>query len=314
VLTATSSLLLSGIAGATSEISAEDWRPNQILTTSQSKEMVDTFIDRIQNRWNITASEADYETVVDDQGVTIKPRSMTIVKAANSANSKPNEDGSGSFTQAMQVKQKAPAKQEIESSRKRIAAGVQAEPNWGLANCWTRIHYTQMVRDYPNPVGWNDTCSVGGWLPPIGGRGIWAFKMYQTCKTEPEAAQGPLMTTLTSCGISSGAVSQAGWIDWAPPADSPVGQCRSYSYGLTVGPVSASGSYNACDLLDITKNDPAGDYKIDWRGRAHDKERATQFVISFHIPEAIGPTFIMNQGMSWGLCYYPGLDQCHDTQ
>jgi hypothetical protein len=311
--------LISSPLGSADEKPADAWHPGQELTAAKSDEMVFDFVERIRVHYGITADQKDYETVPDAQGVTIRPRQDSAVAVAYSsggataeptrfaspAGNKDSTVSAGGFNVA------PPTQDQIEKARSRYSAGIQAEPNWFPTECWSRINFYDQSNGLQFTVGWSDVCHQLGWFLPTGGRGNWVFRMWQTCSTAQGSAQ---IATLTGCGVQNLITApDPRWMDWAPRADAQIGTCSTLNYGISVGPISGSWSFPACDTIKIDKHNPEVYLKSWWSGRAWGKNRSSELVFSFTVPEAVGVSGDPRVSMSWDYCLYPGIDPCHDT-
>ncbi|WP_148311476.1 profilin [Amycolatopsis japonica] len=297
-----------------------EWKPGSNISAAQSKKMISDFVAGIAGRHNIHINPADYEVVSHGKEISIRAKKQSSAAVAYRSGGAVSEavpvmTGSSSEVSALDFNVAPPSAAEIASAKGRAALGIQAEPNWFPVECYRRTIWVQ-----PDPdgvvgdtvVGWQDACKQLGWLPPTAGRGNWVFRMWQTCATQQERK----IFTLTGCGVQNLVSSpDARWVDWSPRSELPVGQCKTISYGVTVGPITGSWSYPACDTIKIDKWNPGVYFKAWWSGRAWGKTRASELVYSFTLPEGAGASGDARISMSWDPCIYPGAgDKCQDTQ
>lgn len=154
--------------------------------------------------------------------------------------------------------------------------------SWNSPTCYAR---------YSNVNGWLDRCVQWGRILNDGdsAREHVVFKFYGTCKSNPGF-------TLTACSLTSVKSAASGtlyWEDWAPKADSN-GACRSTSISVSAFGVSVGDSYQACEVLNITKNAAAGSFSNQWAysGGVAGSERSVEYQISLGVTQ--GSSAVLN--------------------
>ena len=174
------------------------------------------------------------------------------------------------------------------------AASRAGSLSWNAPTCFAR---------YTTTYDWFDRCTQWGKIINDGdaARDHWVFKYYGTCKSNA-------IYYVQSCGLSSARSTNSStlyWEDWAPRGDSS-GSCRSVSIGVSVFGISASGSYEACDTVDITKSAAAGTFANTFRTpRVLNSERGVEYQISLGVPQGGTPRLSTNASMT-GYSTVPG--------
>ena len=172
---------------------------------------------------------------------------------------------------------------------KDLLAAAVPTMSWQAAKCAAR---------WTNTYGWMDRCTQWGHIVNDGdsSRDHWVFKTYATCKSLAD-------WNIQTCTLSSKRTIATGlqyWEDWAPRADSS-GNCRTVSVGVSAYGVSVSGSYSACDQVDITKGAAAGTFSNTFRTpSSHLQERSVQYQLAVGVPQGTLP----GMDTSWGITGY----------
>ncbi|MEV6895926.1 hypothetical protein [Amycolatopsis sp. NPDC051372] len=289
----------------------------EFTSNSQQSHAISDFAQRMKERYNINIDQSEYQVQADSTGISILPRpDSEIAKKYNSAGQSaapkkspaaadPNTFAGPTFNV------KPPSLQEINSAKKLKPASTQAEPNWFPTECWSRAYMKFFGLD--EDLAWADSCHVLGWLPPTNGRGNYMYRMWSTCSTTPEATG---KVTLTECGVQDLITTpNAAWVDWAPRADAQIGTCGTFGYAITIGAITGSWSFPACDTIKIDKHNPDVYFKSWWSGRASGKNRSTEMAISFTVPETVGVSGDPRISTSVEICRPGPLgDPCEDTQ
>lgn len=173
---------------------------------------------------------------------------------------------------------------DAESQSHRTRAAAKPSFVWYTPTCAAR--YTQKEPGANVSIAWMDSCTRWGKVTNDGDRqrDHWVFKQYATCK-------GVGNWALSLCEIGSyrtAGTSTLSWEDWAPRADSS-GSCRSTSLSVSAHGIGVSGSFTACENLDITKGAAGANFKSAWRGWVINSERATQYQIAFGVENGKRP-------------------------
>ena len=91
------------------------------------------------------------------------------------------------------------------------------------------------------------------------------------------------------------------WEDWAPKTDSDApGNCRSISTSISSFGIGLSGSYSACDKVNITKYEDAAHFSNEFvTPSAYMTERSVEYQISYaRTPDQYGLQIVTNAWMT----------------
>lgn len=88
------------------------------------------------------------------------------------------------------------------------------------------------------------------------------------------------------------------WVDWSPRADLDMGNCASYSLGVSYI-AEASATYTVCDKWDMLKSSTAGTFQNYWRGYAYRSEREVAHMTLIKTPAGRKPVWSFDHGFSW---------------
>lgn len=77
------------------------------------------------------------------------------------------------------------------------------------------------------------------------------------------------------------------WLDWSPPADIEMGNCKPYELGIQVYGVNFTRTFTSCDEWDITKGNPSVNFKVEWDGQAWRKDRNVASMKTFGVANGL---------------------------
>lgn len=292
-MTAVASLAFSLALVPAAAVAAEEGL--EVLTDTPAGEAyLEKFEERIEELPGLAPDTSDYAVVSNvpgdiDGAIWILPDGSTLPKVVFT-------ESDGSFEVTFSV-ESSPEEQIGLARGGSLDGGVGSRAgtlSWNAPTCFAR---------YTTTYGWFDRCTQWGKVVNDGdsARDHWVFKYYGTCKSNA-------IYYVQSCGLSSTRSSSSStlyWEDWAPRGDS-TGPCRSVSIGVSVFGISASGSYEACDTVDMTKFTAPGSFSNTFRTpRVLNSERGVEYQISLGVPQGGTPRLTTNASMT-GYSSIPG--------
>lgn len=156
---------------------------------------------------------------------------------------------------------------------------LAATTNWVTANsqCFARISDTY---------SWLDHCYVLYFLANDGdpNKDYYGLKHFATAR-----ANSPWYLRSAAIGNYPARAVQT-WVDWDPVGAS-FGNCRSMGLGVTALGFGLSGSFTACETIDVVKQNPDVNFTemwyVDFSGVQ--TSRGLQYLITFKVNQGVAP-------------------------
>ncbi|MEU6643201.1 hypothetical protein ABZ863_11685 [Saccharomonospora sp. NPDC046836] len=248
------------------------------------------FVERVHNKWGLDLNPMDYVVLEDSRGTSITEKSSSSLQVRETAAS------SGGEVIEYQSS--------LEISDKSGEHAIAQEPVWKAPRCdaralktWEGLH-----------IAWLDFCTQWGNMDyagdPLNHHVV--FRGWLTCRSTQN------FYAVTACGGGMHRAGPSVWNDWSPKSDLDLPTCRSETLSVTVGPVSASTSYNACERQDMEKGEKV-EFMNTWRGKARASDRESAFMVAFHQPKPNSISLYSRTTFEAGICRAIGLDPCADV-
>lgn len=138
-----------------------------------------------------------------------------------------------------------------------------------------------------NNTAWYDTCTQYATLAKDGNPNTVAWTHHQKGLGKSKGIWRLVKMTVQSDRRLGTADQQ--WQDWSPEADIEHGNCSSTRLQVTVQGVGWSKDFTHCDMWDISKANPAVNWKVRWDGNAWRKERNVAGMKTFSVPNGLKP-------------------------
>jgi hypothetical protein len=314
-------LTCTGLLFATSAATAnENSTPHsvgnpEVLTAREKSDLVDGFAARVKKNFNFDINRSDYKITSDPSGVFISHKvfqspqhkgSAPVSSLGNSTKgtAAPNATRTegGATIPSSVLTQMSP---QVNRGATNGAKPAQ-EPQWAAPYCYARYNFNT-----PFTVAWLDMCTQFARVDYAGqpaGRVNFMNKTWTSCSSIDDRF------ATTKCGVGIAATAgrdHLSWLGWEPKSDINLGdRCEGRSFGVGLGPVSGSISFNVCEQLKIVKNNSPLEFHSDWFGKAVKSTREAGFIGTWSIREGGDAGLYLMYGIDVGACVKGGLNNC----